>query len=94
MNVRKVGAKGQRGQTTTSVKVDLGAIVDRIATLMDAMRDWGWFPFPAAPDGFRYKTRAEYAAEYLNAATTAARRQELLAIRCGLRPQETVAVQS
>lgn len=93
-DVRRIGPRRRNQSGTTSVNVDLGAIVERIAILIDAMRDWGWLPFPKAPDGFRYKTRAEYAAEYLDAGTTAARRQEILAIRCGLRPQETVALQS
>ena len=89
--IRKVGPSRRKDVVETSVKFDLGVIADRLAMLIEAMRDWGTFPFPSAPTGFRYKTRAEYSAEYVDSATTAARRQVILAIRCGLLPQETVA---
>jgi len=45
-----------------------------------------------APDGFRWKTRAEYRVEYNDVGTTAARRIEILAILHTMRPRETVAL--
>lgn len=81
-----------RTQRPQQVQVDvrLPDIDGRFAALAQRMDDYRDVQLP--PDGFRWKVRAEYATEYVDAATTPGRRQQLLAIRCGLLPRETVAV--
>lgn len=87
---RRTVARAERAITALSnVLSDLVAGQERIRS---ALIDTGIRPFGQPRDGFRWKTPDEYRAEFLDQATTPARRQQLFAIRAGFLPPEDVAL--